>query len=206
MLLTTFLPFCLLSVAGVDAEMIVVGCGALLGLGIFLRGFHLLQSHRPALDASDLDKPPTGTNPSATSFARREEALPLGTHREIIRLSPANAEESTTRARTQQGQIAAALLKAGIASPITWSAPTQVSEVSVRTIETPADRPDAPASLMETLNLNASTALREGRRISQTALQSAPQEFRWKPALMIWGGPILFLGCIYLLAAHYGWL
>jgi len=186
--------------------MILVGFGALLGLGIFIGGFHLLQSNRPALDAITLDEPPTGTNPSATSFPRREEALPLGTHREIIRLSPTNGEESTTRARTQQGQIAAALLKAGIASPITWSAPTQLSEVSVRTIETPADRPDAPASLMETLNLNASTALQEGRRISKTVLQSAPQEFRWKPSLMIWGGAILSFGCIYLLAAHYGWL
>jgi hypothetical protein len=28
----------------------------------------------------------------------------------------------------------------------------------------------------------------------------------WKSSLMIWGGPVLSLACLYLLLAHFGWL
>ena len=212
--MTTFLPFCLFSVAGVDAEMIPVGLGALLGIGVFLRGFHLLQRNRPvfnlpALNENDQKAPTPTSAPGAFAPKREEkqkEAIPLETHREIIRLSPTNGEEAASRARTQQGQIAAALVKAGISNPMSWSAPPQVSEVSVRTVETPGDRPEGPTTLLQALDLNASVALQEGLRSAKTAQKPVPQEFRWTPALMIWGGPILTLGCLYLIASHYQWL
>ena len=188
--------------------MIPVGLGALLGLGVFFRGVHLLQKDRPVLSVIDGEKAPAPMSPATPSPSKQEkrtDAQPLGDHREIIRLSPSNGEETASRARTQQGQIAAALVKAGISSPISWSA--QVSEMSVRTVETPVDhRSESPATLMQALDLNASTALKEGRRVANSGQKPLPQEFRWTPALMIWGGAVLTLGCIYLLAIHCRWL
>lgn len=187
--------------------MILAGLGALLGLGVFFRGVHLLQN-RTVLSVSDAEKAPAPMSPSTpvpSTLEKRADLLPLGDHREIIRLSPTIGEETVSSVRTQQGQIAAALLKAGVANPISWSA--QVSEVSVRTVEMPGDtRPEGPATLIQVLDLNASTALQEGLRIANSALKPVPQEFRWTPALMIWGGPVLTLGCLYLIAIHCQWL
>ena len=187
--------------------MILAGLGALLGLGVFFRGVHLLQN-RTVLSVSDAEKAPAPMSPSAPVPSRLEKRadLPsLGDHREIIRLSPTIGEETASRVRTQQGQIAAALVKAGISNPISWS--PQVSEVSVRTVEKPVDAHlEGPATLMQVLDLNASTALQEGLRIANSALKPVSQEFRWTPALMIWGGPVLTLGCLYIIAIHYQWL
>jgi hypothetical protein len=76
--------------------------------------------------------------------------------REIVRLSPDGASDL----RTQQGKVAAALMKSGASITGPWT----------------------------------SSALRSTNNA---------QPFRWKPALMVWSGPILTLISFCLLALHF---
>jgi hypothetical protein len=101
---------------------------------------------------------------------------------------------------TQQGRIAAALLKAGIPSPATWS--NENMQVTVRVEEhTPK-----PAATKE----EVSRVLQQGANASEFHIPalnpSASHRSTWKTTLMIWGGPALTLTCIYILASRLGWL
>ena len=42
--------------------------------------------------------------------------------------------------------------------------------------------------------------------ISWRSQRDVVKSLGWKSVLMIWGGPVLTLLCVYILAAEFGWL
>ncbi len=103
---------------------------------------------------------------------------------------------------TQQQKVAAALMRAGISNPAAWSA----SGVTASGSQASPNQPTNP-------NLSASTdgfdprppvALMKGKNnptflISWRSQREIARSLAWKCTLMIWGGPALFLLCLYAL-------
>jgi hypothetical protein len=101
---------------------------------------------------------------------------------------------------TQQQKVAAALMRAGISNPAAWSA----SGVTASGSQASPNQPSNP-------NLSASTdgfdprpavALMKGKNnptflISWRSQREVARSLAWKCSLMIWGGPALFLLCLY---------
>src|SRR3989475_5153391 len=122
--------------------------------------------------------------------------------KEIIRLSsetPANSVDMTA-----QGKIAAAMTKAGINNPDAWKAAgleyhgDQSAKVSA-------------ATSPEEFDLNPKTELMKGAHdpaffISWHSQKDVVRALAWKSALMIWGGPLLTMVCVYILALQLDWL
>jgi hypothetical protein len=101
---------------------------------------------------------------------------------------------------TQQQKVAAALMRAGISNPAAWSA----SGVTASGSQASPNQPFNP-------NLSASTdgfdphppvVLMKGKNnptflISWRSQREIARALGWKCTLMIWGGPALFLLCLY---------
>ena len=127
---------------------------------------------------------------------------------EIIRLSP-DTKPANSSDMTQQGKIAAAMMKAGITNPAAWAAAgVQYPGVTVN----PAGSLSATATAsVEEFDMNPKTVLMKGTHdpaffISWQSQRDMVKALGWKSTLMIWGGPALTLLCAYLLAARFGWL
>ena len=175
--------------------MLPVALGALSGLHLLIRGCILLQRKPGNSSGKTVSLTPR------LDVTRLTPEVQAGSKREIIRLTP----DGESDVSTQQGRIAAALLEAGISSPTSWSGSGEKSPAALA--EEPSAVTHAPGGLVESLNLTTAMALEKAGSGTRThALSDTLQPFRWKPALMIWGGPILTLACIYLLAVHFGWL
>jgi hypothetical protein len=202
------LPF---SLHSSEVVLIVAALGAIGGLSLFFHGFSLLQqrwpvpAHRPAKLAAHAVPTTTLTTPAATPSGT-EDTLTSESHAraEIIQLTPHDATEISSASMTQQGRIAAALLKAGVPSPTTWS--TEPVHAAIRVDEPPASNPTSIASDAEVSRALQQNASASAVRIA--GLNQAPPSHpsHWKPSLMIWGGPALTLVCIYVLASRLGWL
>jgi hypothetical protein len=107
---------------------------------------------------------------------------------------------------TQQGKIAAALLKAGIRNPVTLADNCVQTEVRLR--EQTAQGTESASQVSEA---DVSRALQKSATAAEIPLPSlevkaARTPSSWEANLMIWGGPGLTLVCIYILAARLGWL
>jgi E3 Ubiquitin ligase len=142
-----------------------------------------------------------------TTFSGSEIAQPA----DIIQLSPDN---TPTRAAdmSQQQKVAAALLKAGISSPVAWAAAGVTPALgvlnsdsngllhssgqndSVHALSQPPETqdfdPHPPVVMMK--GKNNSTFL-----ISWRSQRDLARTLGWKCTLMIWGGPALSLLCLY---------
>jgi len=183
--------------------MIPVVAGALLGLYFLVQGCVLLQRGT----GSPTAKTPMLTERVGTSSnlsTQGKEPSPWST-REVIQLSPDSGAPGTN---TQQGKIAAALLKAGVPSPASWITSGDRSHATVAAADEPAVRKAAPGNLVQSLDFNASNALKSANSAAPHPFSGSAsvQSFQWKPAVMIWGGPILTLACLYIVALHFGWL
>jgi hypothetical protein len=187
--------------------LIAAALGAIAGLSLFFHGFSLLQQrwpapvHRPAKITAQAVTIPTPDPPGGTGTPARETR---SARSEVIQLTPHEGGEISSASMTQQGRIAAALLKAGVPSPATWS--TESTHASVRVADPLANTQPSSASDAE-----ISRVLQQGATASEFRIpalnQSTPgHSSHWKATLMIWGGPALTLACIYILAAHLGWL
>ena len=102
---------------------------------------------------------------------------------------------------TQQGRIAAALQKAGVPSPATWS----TDDDRIVGTKHPHTSQNQPASS----EAEVSRVLQQGANASAfriPALNPNTSSSNRKATVLIWGGPTLTLGCIYYLVAHLGWL
>jgi hypothetical protein len=126
---------------------------------------------------------------------------------EIIRLSaPPGAVGS--RDMTQQEKIAAAMLKAGITNPAAWAmAGIKYPDSSSGSAQ--ATNAGATVSA-DDFDLNPKTVLMKGANhpaffISWRNQRDVAKSLGWKSALMIWGGPILSLLCLYILSVEVGW-
>ncbi len=201
--LNSYLPF---PSSQSDILMIVAALGAIAGLFFFFHGFSLLQELRLAPGRVVSKEPtPTATITSTTIFSTKGgETLRRDSHAEVIQLSPAEGQPNGSASMTQQGKIAAALLKAGIPNPVTRS--DNRIQTAVRVADSPAE--DQAAARGQ--EVAVARVLQQGANAAALGLPALHQNSRssvtWKTYLMIWGGPTLTLACIYVLAAHFGWL
>jgi len=120
---------------------------------------------------------------------------------QVVRLSSGHAPSQSSDMTSQQ-RIVAAMLKAGITSPAAWAVASDLPHSS------PAAA--APAADPE-FDLHPKTVLMQGKNDSTFYISWRSQReiiagLGWRSALMIWGGPVLTLTCLYLLAADFGWL
>ncbi len=206
--LNSSLPF---SLHSSELVLIVAALGAIGGLSLFFHGFSLLQQrwpvpvHRPAKTSAQAVTTTTlsaaAQTPSAPGDTSTRDSR---TRAEVIKLTPHDSGEVSSASMTQQGRIAAALLKAGVPSPATWS--SEAVQTAVRVQEPSADKESPSASDAE-----VSRVLQQGASASAVRIaglnQTAPRHAStWKPTIMIWGGPALTLACIYVLASRLGWL
>jgi hypothetical protein len=111
----------------------------------------------------------------------------------------------------QQAKMAAVLTKAGIMSPMAWAAAGIDSAAQATTHPTANGAAAAPAPAPEQFDLHPPTALMKGKHnpaffISWRSQREVVNSLGWKSALMIWGGPVLTLLCVYILASQYGGL
>ena len=108
---------------------------------------------------------------------------------------------------SQQGKIAAALLRAGIPNPASWSQPGEGSSVAVKVTDHQGKSASSPDS-RPVPDLKATKILKASSDDSSLRIppRSASTPHDPKAGLMLWGGALLALSAIYLLAAHLGWL
>lgn len=124
---------------------------------------------------------------------------------EVIRLNDGNKVQSSSP-MTQQEKIAAALIKAGITNPAAWA----VAGVNSGTM--PDNNGNAISQQpAEQFDPKPATVLMRGEHnpaffISWRSQRDVVKNLSWKSTLMIWGGPILTLASVYVLAAQFGWL
>jgi hypothetical protein len=193
--LNSLLP---LHVSASGILMILAALGAVAGLFFFFHGFSVLQERRLS-SARAVAKVPAHTATLATTYATKGADLKRASHAEVIQLTPLDNPVNDSASMTQQGKIAAALLKAGIPNPVIWSAQPEVRVI---------DPPSGSVRSEATKEADVSRVLQQGATAEPVhfpSLQPTPS-MGWKARLMIWGGPALTLACIYTLAAHFGWL
>ena len=132
---------------------------------------------------------------------------------EVIRLS-GNPKPATTAGMTQQGKIAAAMMKAGITNPAAWEvAGVPFPEGAVSEAPSPASslEKSASAEVSDDFDSDSATVLMKGEHngafvISWRSQREIVRSLGWKCTLMIWGGPALTLLSLYVLATLLGWL
>jgi hypothetical protein len=139
------------------------------------------------------------------------------TEQEIINLSPRTGS-LTAAEMTQQGKIAAALLKAGIGSPAAWSAAGIENVAAAVALANAAHSGTAsegtsanPAAAAEQFDLRPKVVMMKGENntaffISWRSQREVVASLGWKAVAYIWGGPALTLFSVYLLLAHWQWL
>ncbi|MGC2646704.1 MAG: GIDE domain-containing protein [Candidatus Sulfotelmatobacter sp.] len=152
-----------------------------------------------------------GGSPSASEFEKTplgksilEEESRHAASANVIQLSP-HSDFPGTAEMTQQQKIAAALRKAGVSNPAAWSAagitpyaPTVSTNSSNGNVASSNDFEPRPAVVLMK-GENNPTFL-----ISWRSQREIARSLGWKCTLMIWGGPVLTLLCLYglLTLAH----
>ena len=140
------------------------------------------------------------------------------THRQVIFLSGERESTTTTTSSqmTQQGKIAAALLKAGISRPEAWAA-AGIDQASVAVSGAPAggslqgSASGQGTPLTQPFDLSPKVVIKKGENnpaffISWRSQQKVLSAMGWKSVACIWGGPALILASVYIFLAHFGWL
>jgi hypothetical protein len=176
--------------------MVFAALGAIAGLFFFFHGFSRLQEQR--FSAARVLTTPVRTPAAAAS--KSSDALKRTSH-EVIQLSPVEMQPNASESMTQQGKIAAALLRAGIPNPVTWADHDAHNEVRV------VDEPERE-QIAASKDVDVPRVLQQKSNAPALQLPTRDQNRAAdrKTSLMIWGGPALTLVCIYILAAHFGWL
>lgn len=141
------------------------------------------------------------------------EDLPVSTHQQVIRLSEKKLGAAADM--SQQGKIAAALMRAGITNPAAWAAAgINNSSAAVAT----ADSGTGTAAATETapdrsadFDLKPKVVLMKGENdptflISWRSQRDLVSSLGRKSVACIWGGPALTLLGVYVLLLRMGWL
>jgi E3 Ubiquitin ligase len=118
---------------------------------------------------------------------------------------------SASDTATQQSRIAAALMRAGITNPAAWNVAGIDPGTSVRSVDSPFGNMNPESPSPEPWDLHPPVVLMKGKNnpvflISWKSQGAVLATLSWKSTLMIWGGPILTLACLYLIAAQFGLL
>jgi hypothetical protein len=135
---------------------------------------------------------------------------------EIINLS-SSQRPHTAAEMTQQGKIAAALLKAGINNAAAWSAagiedPAAAMAMASRLDVSPSPTGTAvasPSPAREEFDLHPTTVLAKGKNnpvffISWRSQREVVASLAWKTVACVWGGPALTMVATYVLLARLG--
>jgi len=188
------LPF---AVSATSAVPILAGLCGLLGLFLFIRGFLVLQGSgtkhaTPRLESSR-------TKPVAAIASRSSQISATNVRTEVIRLTSDDGAATVTM--SQQGKIAAALLKAGVPSPASWNT-NQASTVDVATdAKTSSTLQTSQLKVTQPAPAPASGSMNKEPRKPSSARQS-----KKNPAWLLWMGIGLIVLSVYMVAARFGWL
>jgi hypothetical protein len=132
-----------------------------------------------------------------------EEETQHAASAKVFQLSP-NAGPADTSGMTQQQKIAAALRKAGISNPASWAAAgVTPSGSAVNGIKANGSNSSSEASTAaDSFDQRPPVVLMKGKNnptflISWRSQREVARSLGWKCTLMIWGGPILALLCLY---------
>jgi hypothetical protein len=111
----------------------------------------------------------------------------------------------------QQATMAAVLTKAGVTRPMAWAVAGIDAAAEATTQPAASGAAAATAPALEKFDLHPPTVLMKGTHnpaffISWRSQREVVKSLGWKSALMIWGGPVLALLCVYILASQYGGL
>ena len=176
--------------------MILAALCGLLGLFLFMRGFLLLQGSGTKHATPRLESSPT--KPLAAVASRPSQISPANVRTEVIRLT--TDDGATTVTMSQQGKIAAALLKAGVPSPASWNTDS-TSTVDVAT-DTKASSSLQTPKLKLTQPDTAPAVSGNGEPRNTHPAKQPKKSAVW----MVWAGVALTLISVYVLAARFGWL
>ncbi len=156
-----------------------------------------------------------GGRSEEAAFARQFAPAPAVPRPQVIQLS-SNLGPTQAADMTQQQKVAAALVKAGISNPAAWSAASvnasDVSAPGVQVVEdAPAMGPSAQSDVSNTESAAGTSGfdphppvvLMKGANnkaflISWRSQREVAQTLAWQCTLMIWGGPLLAMLCLYL--------
>lgn len=188
------LPFAL---SGSSAALIVAAFCGVLGMVLFFRGFSLLHRSVPTPTTPRLATSQKKPVAAVTDRTSQVAATPLRT--EVIHLSD---EAPTAVSMSQQGKIAAALLKAGIPSPASWNTESSTS------VEIASSGTKNPSVLQTTkLKVTQSGHDKPVQPMNSDPKSAAPaKRSKRGPSWMLWTGIGLVIFSVYVIAAHFGWL
>ncbi len=115
----------------------------------------------------------------------------------VIQLSPHSGPPETAE-MTQQQKIAAALRKAGISNPAAWAAAGTTPYVPAVS----TNSSNGAAASTDGFDPRPAVVLMKGKNnptflISWRSQREIARSLGWKCTLMIWGGPVLTLLCLY---------
>lgn len=185
-------------------------------------------SQNPGLDTSIMPPGAGHSSRPAAASASAAASAPLpntspnqSTGQQVVHLSEKPAPLPVTE-MTQQQKIAAALVKAGITSPMAWAAagvttdnfaevkPNLASDSPAKNVIRDQETPQQSGT-DEVFDLHPPVVLMKGTNeqtffISWRSQREVIESLGWKSTLMIWGGPGLTLVCVYFLLAHFNWL
>ncbi len=185
-----------------DLPMIPVAIGGLIGLYLLFHGCILLQ-RRPRSSRStrfrfSLQRPAqVRCSPRSKSPSNRPQAKSFSSVPTVPREIP-----TPSRERSQS------FPRAGAFSPASWTAAEDSPTATLHLTDEQTTRAARPGDVVESLELNVSKVLKKAASNDPHPLThgAGNQPFRWKPALMVWFGPILTITCLYILALHFGWM
>jgi hypothetical protein len=189
------LPFAL---SGSTAVLILATLGGVLGLFLFFHGFSRLQHHTTT----------TSITPGLASSATKQAAIiasqisqrpATSIKPEVIRLTSDEAPASVSM--SQQGKIAAALLKAGVPSPASWNTDAGAAVEVASSAKNPTALPTSRLKITQSSNTPALDPPKPDPK-----KPVPPRRSTKNPAWMLWTGVALVVFSVYLLAAHFGWL
>jgi E3 Ubiquitin ligase len=126
-------------------------------------------------------------------------------------LSDSSAPSQTVADPSQQPKITAALVKAGINNAAAWAVAGVDPGVVATPVPSAGGSAAAPAVALEQFNLRPPVVLMKGAHdpaffISWRSQREVVKSLGWKSTLMIWGGPVITLLCMYFIALHFDWL
>lgn len=195
------LPFVFL---GSNVVPILAVLGGIVGLFLFLRGFSGLHLH-PTTTSITPKLASSATKPAATVAARISQRSATSVNPEVIRLT--SDEAPATISMSQQGKIAAALLKAGIPSPASWNTdPGGTVDVAASTTKTPPTLQTSKLKVTQSPPIPTGAFPKNEPKKNDPKRPAPPKRTTKNSAWMLWTGVALFVVSVYLLAAHFGWL
>jgi hypothetical protein len=163
-------------------------------------------SQNPGLDVSVTPRWAMRASEAAASQSAKDDSQ---SSQEIIRLSAAATPVPITE-MTQQQRIAAALAKAGIFATAPWAKPNSSEDVRPAASAQKATAVEERPALFDStgFDLHPPVVLMKGTNeptffISWRSQRDLVNSFNWKSSLLIWGSPLLTLGCVYFLIRHF---